>query len=86
MDSSSKNCTNCCGSKELSSANIIAHTVYSVARYATMMVEKFCPPQKRDSRGVVNVSVSKVNFKRPTPKKSVAILECQLSVENDACT
>ena len=49
------------------------------------MVEIFHPSQKRYLHGVVDVPVSELNFKRPTPKNSVAILEIQSSDENDAC-
>ena len=34
---------------------------------------------------MVDVSVSEVILKRPTPKNSVAILECESLDENDAC-
>ena len=49
-------------SKALSSANITAHAVSSVARSAGTMVKIFRPSQKRNLRGVVAVSVSEVKF------------------------
>ena len=51
------------------------------------MVEIFRLSQKWDLRGVVAVSVlvSEVNFKRPKPKYSVAILERQSSDKKYVC-
>ena len=49
------------------------------------MVEIFRPSQNMELRGVMSVSVSEVLFKRPTPKKSVAIIERQYLDEKDAC-
>ena len=62
-------------SKVLYSKNITAHTVSSVARSATTMVEIFHLSQKQGLREVVARLVSKVNFKRPTSKNSVAIIK-----------
>ena len=85
MATSSKQCTNCCASKALYSANTTAHAVSSVARSTATNVEKLCPSQKWNSRGGVDVLVSKVIFQRPTPKISVAILERQSLDENYSC-
>ena len=68
MDSSSKQSTNFCANKALSASNITALAVSSVARSSMTMVEIFCPSQNLDSRGVVDVSVSEVNFKGLQPK------------------
>ena len=62
MDSSSKQCTNFRASKALSSDNITSGAVSSVSRPAAKIVEILCQSQKRDLLGVVDVSVSKVNF------------------------
>ena len=72
-------------SKALPSANITVNAVYSVARSLATMVVIFHISKKRDLRRVVDVSVSEVNFKRPTPQNSVPIIEHQSSDENDAC-
>ena len=72
-------------SKSLSSANITAHTVSSVARSAATMVKIFFPSQKWDLCVVVAVLVSKVIVSRPTPENSDAVLERQLSDESYAC-
>ena len=49
-------------SKALSSDNITSGAVSSVSRPAAKIVEILCQSQKRDLLGVVDVSVSKVNF------------------------
>ena len=54
--------------KSISSSNIIAHEVPSVASSDTTMVEIFCPSKNQDLQEVMAVSVPEVNFKGLHPK------------------
>ena len=68
MYSSSKHCTSFCASKLLSSVNTTVYAVSSEAKSAATIVKIFCLPQNRDLHGMVDVSMSKVNFKGIHPK------------------